>query len=72
MSAEDFQSMQFFMITLAENLKTHFKINTINFITILEDQQKKYVNDFKTKKTDELKMMLEDELWTHAQVNSYF
>jgi hypothetical protein len=29
--------MQFFMITMADNLKTHFKINTLNFISILEE-----------------------------------
>ena len=64
--------MQFFMLTLAENLKTHFKMNTMNFVSILEEQQKKYVNDFKIKKSDELKLMLDDEMWVHSQVSSYF
>lgn len=57
--------MQFFMMSLADNLKTHFKMNTLNFVSILEEQQKKYLNDFKTKKNDELKMLLDDELWNH-------
>ena len=60
------------MLTLADNLKTHFKMNTMNFVSILEEQQKKYVNDFKIKKSDELKLMLDDEMWVHSQVSSYF
>ena len=64
--------MQFFMITMADNLKTHFKMSTVNFTYILEDQQKRYVNDFKMKKTDELKAMLDEEMWTHSQVHPYF
>jgi hypothetical protein len=52
------------MLTLVENLKSHFKINTVNIVTISEDYQKKYLLDFKTKKTEELKMLLDNELWT--------
>lgn len=64
--------MQFFMMSLADNLKTHFKMNTLNFSSILEEQQKRYLNDFKTKKNEELKMMLDDEMWNHQQVSPFF
>ena len=43
------------MLTLADNLKSHFKITTVNIATISEDFQKKFLLDFKTKKTEELK-----------------
>jgi hypothetical protein len=66
LSAEDFQKIQFFVLTMVENLKSHFKINTVNIIAISEDYQKKYLLDFKTKKTEELKMLLDNELWNQA------
>lgn len=59
-------------MTLIENLKSHFKINNVNLIAVSEEYQKKFVLDFKTKKTDELKMLLDNELWTHSQVNPFF
>lgn len=43
------------MLTLADNLKSHFKITNVNIATISEDYQKKFLLDFKTKKTEELK-----------------
>jgi hypothetical protein len=49
-----------------ENLKSHFKVNNLNFNTISEEFQKKFLLDFKTKKTDELKMLLDNELWNHS------
>lgn len=66
MGAENFESMQFFMLTLAENLKTHTGMDIINFVSILEEQQKKFTLDFKTKKTEELKLLLDNELWNHS------
>ena len=63
-SSDDFQQQHFFTMTLIENLKSHFKINDVNFLAISEDYQKKFVLDFKTKKTNELKLLLENELWT--------
>ena len=59
-------------MALIDNLKSHFKINTINFLTTSEEYQKKFVLDFKTKKTDELKILLDNELWNHSQVSPYF
>jgi len=44
----------------------------MNFNSLLDEQQKKYVFDFKQKKTEELKMMLENETWTHSPVSPYF
>ena len=70
--AEDFAQYQFFFLTLFDNLKDHTKINTLNLVSILEDQQKRFMNDFKQKKTDELKMLLDNEMWTQAQVNPFF
>ena len=60
------------MKTLVENLKVHFKINDVNILNISEDYQKKFLLDFKTKKTEELKMLLDNELWNQAQINPYF
>ncbi|CDW75065.1 UNKNOWN [Stylonychia lemnae] len=71
-SSEDFQQQHFFMMTLIDNLKAHFKINPINITSVSEEYQKKFVLDFKSKKTDELKMLLDNELWTHSQVNPFF
>eukprot|EP00347_Sterkiella_histriomuscorum_P013600 403364097 len=71
-SADDFQQQHFFAINMIENLKSHFKINVVNFIAISEDYQKKFVLDFKTKKTNELKLLLDNELWTQTQVNPFF
>ena len=53
-------------MTLIDNLKVHFKINPINITSVSEEYQKKFVNDFKQKKTDELKMLLDNENWTHS------
>lgn len=44
----------------------------MNLKAILEDQQKKFVLDFKAKKTEELKMLLDNELWKQSQVNPLF
>ena len=60
------------MLTLADNLKSHFKITTLNIVGISEEYQKKYIQEFQKKKIDELKQIIDSELWTHAQVNSYF
>lgn len=60
------------MLTLADNLKSHFKITTLNIFGISEEYQKKYIQEFQKKKIDELKQIIDSELWTHAQVNSYF
>ena len=52
------------MLILSENLKNHFKISTLTIVSISEDFQKKFLIDFKTKKTEELMQILESELWT--------
>lgn len=71
-SSEDFQQVHLFMSTLVENLKSHFRVNTLNLLSVSEEYQKKFLMDFKTKKTDELKLLLDNELWTHSQVNLFF
>ncbi len=43
------------MAALSENLKTHWKITTVNIVSISEEYEKKFFSDFKAKKTDELK-----------------
>ncbi len=53
-------------------MKNHFKFNPMNSINVLQDQQKKYLNDFKVKKAEELKMLLENEKWIHQQVNPIY
>lgn len=60
------------MLTLAENLKSRFKITTVNLMTISEDFQKKFLNDFLQKKTEELKIILDNELWKITPVSFYF
>lgn len=47
-----------------ESLRLHFKINATNFHAISEEYQKKFILEFKTKKTNELKLLLENESWT--------
>ena len=54
------------MLTLADNLKSHFKISTVNIATVSEEYQKKFLVEFKNKKGEELKQILENELWTHS------
>jgi len=48
---------------MVENLKSHFKVNTVNIMSTSEEYQKRFLLDFKTKKTEELKMLLDNELW---------
>jgi hypothetical protein len=63
-SAEDFQKVHLFMISLTDSLKVHFKIMTVNMVSISEDSQKRFFSDFKTKKSEELKQILDSEPWT--------
>ena len=60
------------MQTLGENLKTHFKIVTVNISTISEDYEKKFFVEFKSKKIEEIKQILDNEQWTQTHVNEYF
>lgn len=54
-NSDDFQHLHFFMMSLVENLKSHFKINSVNILTVAEEYQKKFILDYKSKKTEELK-----------------
>lgn len=44
----------------------------MNLETISEEYQKKFLLEFKTKKIEELKQVLDCELWSHATVSVYF
>lgn len=43
------------MFSLADSLKVHYKIMTVNIVSISEEYEKKFFMDFKTKKAEELK-----------------
>ena len=60
-SADDFKKVHLFMKTMTDNLKTHFKLITVNIATISEEYQKKFLLEFKTKKSEELKQILDSE-----------
>lgn len=66
MGVEDFAGLQFFFVDLAQSLSTHFKIETMTIQSTLEAQQKEFVNEFKVKKTEEMNLLLGNELWQHA------
>jgi len=38
------------MALMAKGLRTHFQMDTSDFLSILEDQQRKYLGDFHSKK----------------------
>jgi hypothetical protein len=40
--------------------------------SVSEEYQKKFMLEFKTKKIEELKQILDSELWTYSQVSGYF
>lgn len=71
-SADDFLKLHLFMQVLVENLRTQFKVSTINIAAVSEDYQKKYLIEFSKGKTEELKQILDSETWTQAQVSPYF
>ena len=57
---------------MMDNLKSHFKMNSVNLLSISQDYQKKFILDLKQRKSDELKILLDNETWNHSQVSPYF
>jgi hypothetical protein len=39
---------------------------------VSEDYQKRYILEYKSKKVEELKQILESEQWIHSPVSGYF
>ncbi len=72
MNADDFKKLQGFLAGVVQSLKINFKVNSLNLVSVLEDQQKKYFVALKELKTEELKMLLDDELWVQAPVVPFF
>jgi len=63
MKTSEFHSYQEFVASMAHTLKSRFRLSIVNIQSTLEEQQKKYVNQFKMQKQDELRMLLDQENW---------
>ena len=53
---------------MAKGLRTQFQLDSSDFLSILEDQQRKYLGDFHTKKKFQLTSIVNEETWIQAKV----
>ena len=56
------------MEVIANGLKTHFQFKTMSFVGILEDQQRKFLIDFRQNKSFILKNSITEEKWAQVKV----
>ena len=54
----DFQRL---MSLMSKGLRTHFQMDSSDFLSILEDQQRKYLGDFHNKKKWQLTNLVNEE-----------
>ena len=71
-SADDFRDLHRFTHALCESLRNKVKMGVMGIEGVSEEYQKRYILDYKSKKVEELKQILDSELWTHSQVSGYF
>ena len=63
-----FVDYQKLMVLMGKGLRTHFQVETSDFSSILEDQQRKYLSDMHLKKKTFLTSLIEQETWVQAKV----
>ena len=57
------------MQLIANGLKTNFFVASISLVGILEDHQRKFMQDFKQSKVYQLTNMINEENWQHTKVS---
>lgn len=65
----DFIIFQQFMREIATGLRTKFQVNTVSFMGILEDEQRKYASQLKAQKLESIQtMIIKDETWAATKI----
>jgi len=57
------------MAEIASGLRRNFQVNTVSFMGILEDEQRKYSNSIKSIKLEIIqRMILTEENWVNTKI----